>query len=421
MIGVYSETLPILHDLPDHGVGDQVAVVGLAVTVAVGGLRAVELHLALGKDGAVFGHDPVDDGLRGGGHFSVALIVGDGDILALGVFLGMIDGEQLVFLDLLGGVVNDDEAHIGKGGAGRLDGLAVFALGHDGVGVAVDDEVDALHLGIQIIGAIGLGFGIHAQMRQTDHQIGVLQGSHLRFGGGVEGLVRGKLQALDQRRVRLGLGLGGLHAEEAELDAGLGGVGGITVEDGLAVGIEHIGAQDLELGLLHVFRQLGVAVVELMVAQSDHIIAGGVHHGNGVGALGGAYISGALAVIAGVYQDHFGALRLILRLQRSHIGIAGNRAMDIVGMEDHGLARHRGGGSDDGVFRKGGDGQRKDHGQGQEQRKEFPILHGISLTFFLIFAPQRAHLDCTRTADKNEPRKAGKNEQRFPGKFGGRR
>ncbi|MBQ1611674.1 MAG: hypothetical protein II087_07235, partial [Muribaculaceae bacterium] len=52
--------------------------------------------------------------------------------------------DEVIGLDGLGLVVDDDNADVGELGAGGLDGLAVLTLGHNGVGVAVDHNVDAL-------------------------------------------------------------------------------------------------------------------------------------------------------------------------------------------------------------------------------------------------------------------------------------
>ena len=179
----------------------------------------------------------------------------------------MPDGLELVADDLLRGVVNGDDADVGKGRTRGLDGLLVRAGGHDGVGVAVDDEVDALHILGQVIGGVGLGALVHAQMREADDDIStlLLEIRDLRRRAVIElfaVLAGEELQPLDELRVGLGLGLRRLETEEADLHAALFD-DGVGVKDGLAVGAEHIGAQDLELGGLHVLRQLGIAVVEL--------------------------------------------------------------------------------------------------------------------------------------------------------------
>ena len=300
VVSINRQAFLVLHDLPDHCIGNEIAVVGLAVAVAVGGLRAVERDLALGEHNAVFLVDAVNDRLRGGGN---------GRVLG-GVFL---DLEEGVALDLLGGVVDDDHADVGKRGTGGLNGLALLALGHHGVGVTVDDEVNALDGGVEIGGAIGSRLSVDAQMRKADDNVCILERRDLIGGSLGEGVTGRKGQALDERGVGLGLGLGGLHAEEADLHAALFD-DGVGVIDGLAVGTEHVGTQNLELGGLHVLHQLRIAVVKLVVAEGDNVIAGRVHHGHRVRALVDADIDGALTVVAGVGKDDLRALRLIVRL-----------------------------------------------------------------------------------------------------------
>ena len=209
------------------------------------------------------------------------------------------------------------------------------------MGVTVDDEVNALDGGIEIGGAIGSRLGVDAQMRKADDNVGVLERCDLIGGSLGEGVTGRKGQALDERRVGLGLGLGGLHAEEADLHTGLGGVGVIRVEDGRAILVEDVRADDLELGLAHVFLELGIAVVELVVAEGNDIVAGGIHHRDRISALGDTDIGRALAEVAGVDEDDLGALGLIVGLERSDAGIAIDRTMHIIGVQNDSLARHR--------------------------------------------------------------------------------
>ena len=348
MVRVNRQGFLILQDLPDHRIGEQVAVVGLAVAVAVGGLRAVEHYFALGKDRAVLLVDTVNDLLRGGSH---------GRVLG-SVFL---DLEEGVALDLLGGVVDDDHADIGECGTGGLDGLAVLALGHHSVGVTVDDEVDALDGSIQIGGAVGLGLTVNTKVRKADDNVRILERLDLIGGGLGEGIIRRKGQALDLGGVGFGLGLRRLHAEEADLHTGLGGVGVVRIEDGGTVLIEDVRADDLELGLAHVFLELGIAVVELVVAEGDDVVARGIHHRDRISALGGADIGRALAVVAGVDEDDLGALGLIVGLELCDVGIALDRTVHVIRMQNDSLARHLGFRISGGVRRKAGHSQAENH------------------------------------------------------------
>ena len=328
MVFIHGQAFLVLHDLPEHCIGDEIAVVGLAVAVAVGGLRAVQLNLALGKDSAVFLVDAVDDLLRGGSN---------GRVLG-SVFLDLIEG---VALDLLARVVDDDDADVSELRAGGLDGLAVLALGHHGVGVTIDNEVDALDGSVQIGGAIGLGLGAHTQMGNADDDIVILERLDLVGGSLGEGVIRRKGQALDLAGMRLGLGLGRLHAEEADLHAGLGGVSVVRVEDGRAVFIKNVGTENLKVRLGHVLLELCVTVVELMVAEGDDVVANGIHHRHSVRALTDADISRALAVVAGVDENDLGALGLIVGLELCDVGIALDRTVHVIRMQNDGLARHR--------------------------------------------------------------------------------
>ena len=348
MVFIHGQAVLVLQDLPAHRVGDEVAVVGLHVAVAVGGLRAVEFDLAGGELGAVFIVDAVNNDL---------CRRGNGRVLG-GVFLDLVKG---VALDLLAGVIDDDHADVLERGAGGLDGLALLALGHHGVGVTVDDEVDALDCGVKIGGAVRSGLSVHAQMRKADDDIRILERRDLIGGSLGEGVLVSEGQALDERGVGLGLGLGGLHAEEADLHTGLGGVGVVRIEDGGAVLIEDVRADDLELGLAHVFLELGIAVVELVVAEGDDVVARGIHHRDRISALGGADIGRALAEVAGVDEDDLGALGLIVGLELCDVGIALDRTVHVIRMQNDSLARHLGFRISGGVRRKAGHSQAENH------------------------------------------------------------
>ena len=124
-----------------------------------------------------------------------------------------------------------------------------------------------------------------------------------------------------------------------------------------------------------------------MVAQGDHVVARGVHHLDGGGALGHADVGGALAEIAGVHQQHVaGAGIQELLLQRGHVGIAVDRAVHVVGMQYDRLAGVFGGNGLDRrqqagiVVREGG----RAHGEGQcqhqKQGQQF-LAHVDSLPF----------------------------------------
>ena len=109
-----------------------------------------------------------------------------------------------------------------------------------------------------------------------------------------------------------------------------------------------------------------------MVADGDDIVAGSVHHCDGIGTLGGADIGRALAVVAGVNEDDLGTPGLIVSLERGNAGIAGDRAVDIVRMQDNGLPCvglfHRSRADRSVLCRQRGDAQGEHHGESEQNR-----------------------------------------------------
>ena len=98
-----------------------------------------------------------------------------------------------------------------------------------------------------------------------------------------------------------------------------------------------------------------------MVAEGDDIVAGGVHHRDRISALGGADIGRALAEVAGVDEDDLGALGLIVGLELCDVGIALDRAVHVIRMQNDGLARHLGFRFNGVVRCKAGHSQAEDH------------------------------------------------------------
>ena len=126
----------------------------------------------------------------------------------------------------------------------------------------------------------------------------------------------------------------------------------MAVKDGLAGLLQQdVGYDGLELRLGHVLHQLGIAKVELMVAQSDEVVARCVQHGDGGFALVGGNVGGALAVVAGVHQDHGCTPGLIVSLDLGHLGKAQQRAVGVVGVQNDRLAAQVTGGRINGLFR----------------------------------------------------------------------
>ena len=81
-----------------------------------------------------------------------------------------------------------------------------------------------------------------------------------------------------------------------------------------------------------------------MVAQRDHVIADRVHQFHGRRALRAGHIGRALAEVARVHQDHFGALGLKGLLLCGHHRVTGHLSVHVVGVQDHGLAGKLAGG-----------------------------------------------------------------------------
>ena len=247
-------------DGPHHGIGDKVAQIGLLGAVARL-LVAVELHLRLGEYRAVLLVDGVHNGLGSGSHGGVLILI-----------LAQI--QHLRVQGLLGLVVDQQHAHIGQLRARGLNGQLIVGVvdisgvsllvhaglelliagQHHGMGVSVDDEVNIGHVFQQVIGGIGLRAAVHTQVGQADHRIRApgLQRIHLGLGGGVHLLPGQEGQALDQGGVGLGLCLGSLQTEEADLHAALFD-DGVFSKNGRAV-LADVGAQHLEVCLGHVLH-----------------------------------------------------------------------------------------------------------------------------------------------------------------------
>ena len=104
-----------------------------------------------------------------------------------------------------------------------------------------------------------------------------------------------------------------------------------------------------------------------MVAHADHIVARHVHQFHGGGALRHADGGIALDEVAGVHQQDIGALGLIGILQRRHLGIAGDGAVNVIGVQNDDLTVH---GFLFRLFRMSGDSQREHHGHSQKQGQD---------------------------------------------------
>ncbi len=179
--------------------------------------------------------------------------------------------------------------------------------------MAVHQKVDALYVGQQVNGAVGLAACVDAQVGQTHDEVTVLGFQCIH--GGLDSLVHGlaleELQAFDELGVGLRSGLGSGHAHEAHLEThfGLHDVSG--VKNGLAGLLVHqSGADEREVHGCGLGVQVLAAIVKLMVAGSSHIVAHSVHESDSRSALIQVDQGSALEEVTGVYQDDFSACGL---------------------------------------------------------------------------------------------------------------
>ena len=341
---------------PDQSVGNEVAQVGLAGADL--GLHAVQLHFSLGKHGAVLVINRLLDGGSPVGHGAV------------GLHSNVSGGDGGCLHDAVG---DDHQADVFKLGAGRgQDGIVHHAvLTHssgDGfqvrMGVAVDEEVDAVHFLQKVHGAVAGGLIVDAQVAQAHDNIAALglQLIYLLLSAGKQLVVRQEGDALDLGGVGLGGRLRGVQAENADLGAVRRGEGHVVIERGLAA-VEHVGRHNGEIRLAGQFLQVGIAVIELVVAGGSHIVTGQVHQFHRSGTLAGADSGITLDKVTGVHQQNVGTHVLIGLLQRRRFGIAIDGTVHVIGVQDDdGAAQVLGGflGAD-------GDAQGEHHGQNQEQ------------------------------------------------------
>ena len=244
--------------------------------------------------------------------------------------------------------------------------------------MTVDEHIDTGDLLQQVDGAVGGGGSllVDAQVAQADDVVALSggQGIHLLLGDLIHLLAAGKGHALDLGGIGLGSGLRGIQTEHADLGA-VGGLEGDVVTKSQLPVVLDVGGQNGELGGLGVGLKDLVAIVELVVARSSHIVTHQVHQLNGSSALGDADGGIALAEVARVHQQDVGALGLIFGLQGGDLGVLRNSAMDVVGVQDDDAAVK---------FRRigrfficeGGDRHAKGHDHRQQQSKKLvPLFH----------------------------------------------
>ena len=245
--------------------------------------------------------------------------------------------------------------------------------------MAVDENVNALDDVQQVDGAVAGGFTVNAQMPQTDDAL-----TALRFQGvdlilrDFEHLLTGREgHTLDLAGVRLGGSLRGLQTEHADPGAIRGGEDLVVPESGFAV-VQGVGGENGELGRPGELHQIVVAVVEFMVAQSGCVVAGQIHQFDSGFPLRGADGGITLNEVACVKEQDVSAAFLVVLLLGGDLGVSGDAAVDVVGVQNDNAAGEIGIRGSRGrlLCGAGGHGQRTGHGHCQEQGQE--LFHARS-------------------------------------------
>ena len=345
----------VLFRAPDKSVSDQVAQVGFLGTVA-GVLLAIEDGFSFCERRAVI---VINLLLDFGGAFC------DG-----AVFLKALGGDVLKGNLAVGS--DGNHADVGQLGAGGGEaGLELQAVGsfldlfQGRMGVTVDKHVNTLDFFQQVERTVALGLVVNSQMAQADDIIALLgfQGVDFLLSDVEHILTGGEGHALDLSGMGFGSGFGSGQAEDADFLSALGSQDGMGAFN---LAIQHnVGGDDGKLGVFGNLLEVGVTVIELMIADGGCVVAGQVHQFHGGFALGDADGGIALNEVAGVQKQDLRARLLVSRLQSRSLGVSGNSAVYVVGVED-----------DDGAFshviqRAGRDGQREHHSQGQQQGQKF--------------------------------------------------
>ena len=351
--------------LPEHGVGDEVAQIGLAGADL--GFFTVELHFALGEDRAVIGVDLLLDAPDDGGGIGVLgservqRHVGGGD--------GAVGGD----------VHHADVGQLGPGGGqvGIADFTGAVGGGLDlvqgGVGVAVNEHVDTGHSVQHVDGAVAGGLGVNAQVPQADDVVtaGGFQGIHFGLGQLHHVLAANEGHTLDLGGVGLGGGLRSCQAEETDgFVAQKVVVENDTAAESRFTVVQDIGSQGVGPGLALQLFQVVIAIVKLMVAGDEIIIASRVHDLNGCLALRGADGGIALDEVAGVYEQSIRSGSVIAFSQGVDFSVPGDAAVYVIGVQDDDVAGQvlrRGGGR---LRRADGDRQGEEQGQGKREGKK---------------------------------------------------
>ena len=219
-------------------------------------------------------------------------------------------------------------------------------LGHLDMGVATYDDIDVRDIFSQ--GKIVHHTLVDAQVGEADDELAalLLQGIHVLAGAGDGIEVAGsRRDAGGHQRLEVCQ-----QAEHADLEAA-------AFEH--HVGLDHltqefvrelvVGADNRELGLAEAFAEGVTAVVELVVAERDGVVAHCIHQFQFHIPFEEVEIGGALGEVAGIEQQHVGVLFAgfadegLAAEESAHIGVGliGKGfylAVGVVGMEDDQLA-----------------------------------------------------------------------------------
>ena len=317
----------ILQDMPEHRIGAQIPVVGLPL--AVGLLLSRKLHFALRDLHLIFRVDTVLD-----------LLCGCKDRRRL-VCRKRFRLHQVVVFDLS---VRPDhqDAYVLEFCAGGLDRFSCRAGGHDGVGMAVDQEVDPGTVLPQIqrtVLSFG-GFDIHPQMCEGDDDVRaflpqilcLFRGKAVHVIPSVEG------ETDSQGRLCLGLGLFRLKSEESDLQAGFRRIHVAGCQDRRPV-LVYIRTEHGEFRFLQILPEGFIAEVKLMITQGRKSITRCIHQVNGIQTFGHVHFDFTLAEIPGIRKDHFRPALLQCIPKRRELRVACDRPVDVIGMQDDNFPR----------------------------------------------------------------------------------
>ena len=241
------------------------------------------------------------------------------------------------------------------------------------MGVAVNEHVDTGH-GVQHVdGAVAGGFGVNAQVPQADDVVTAsgFQGIHFGLGQLHHVLAADEGHALDLGGVGLGGGLRSCQAEEADglIPQKIVVENHTAAESRLAI-VQDVSGQRVSPGFALQGFQILIAIVKLMVAGDEIIIASRVHDLNGRLALRGADGGIALNEVAGVYEQSIRSSSVIAFSQGVDFGVPGDAAVYVIGVQDDdvtGQVLRRGGAR---LRRADGDRQGEEQGQGKREGKK---------------------------------------------------